>query len=45
MIICISADQEAKNPDLMCRFQVADRISQTVSCGNKGKACLKVPFF
>lgn len=46
MIICISASQEAKNPDLMCCFQVADQISQTeMSCGNKGKACLKVTFF
>lgn len=45
MIICISANQEAKNADLMCCFQVAGQISQTVSCGNKGKACLKVTFF
>lgn len=32
------------NPDLMCCFHVADQISQTMSCGNKGKACLKVTF-
>lgn len=45
MIIHISANQEAKNPDLMYCFQVADQISQTLSCENKGQPCLKVTFF
>lgn len=46
MIIWISAKQEAKNPDLIlwCSFQVAGWVFQTMSCGNKERACLMLTY-